>query len=220
MCKRKSLRQGSHTMGKAGAMCKRSGYRMNDNRVTNDITVRANGPRMTCRARPRVLCAAATPSPRSDWSMRWLACCQRNSAYRTRYGVRRANATRPAPLRRPWPQAATPNGDAPAEPCLAWAAQGKRQSGPDRDPLFPSCANTARPAPGWNPRWCGGQFCTLTPVHHLRGAAQDRELSAKGGQISAPSETRAAPRLVHALVRWRSQAMMLAEIIDHFLNQV
>jgi hypothetical protein len=43
--------------------------------------------------------------------------------------------------------------------------------------------------------------CHLTPAHHLRGAAQNRELSAKVGHISAQSGTVAAPRLLHALVR-------------------
>ena len=43
----------------------------------------------------------------------------------------------------------------------------------------------------------------LTPAHHLRGAAQNKDLSAKVGQTSALSKALAAPRLVHALVRRR-----------------
>ncbi len=41
----------------------------------------------------------------------------------------------------------------------------------------------------------------LTPAHHLRGAAQNREPSAKVGQWPAFSKALAAPRQVHALVR-------------------
>ncbi len=46
-----------------------------------------------------------------------------------------------------------------------------------------------------------GHLWRLTPAHHLRGAAQNRDLSAKVGQIPARGKSVAAPRLVHALVR-------------------
>ncbi len=44
------------------------------------------------------------------------------------------------------------------------------------------------------------EFRELTPAHHLRGAEQNRDLSAKVGRFSALSKPTAAPRLVHALV--------------------
>jgi hypothetical protein len=43
----------------------------------------------------------------------------------------------------------------------------------------------------------------LTPAHHLRGAAQNKQPSGKLGPFPVPSKALAAPRLVHALVRWR-----------------
>jgi hypothetical protein len=82
------------------------------------------------------------------------------------------------------PEAATANGDAPAAPIPAWAAPGQSKSGPNRDPLFPISVNTARPAPGRIPNSLGAKFCTLTPAHHLRGAAKNTYLSAKVSYVS------------------------------------
>jgi hypothetical protein len=48
----------------------------------------------------------------------------------------------------------------------------------------------------------------LTPAHHLRGAAQNRALSAKLVKISVQSKVVAAPRLVHALVSPRREYVL------------
>ena len=148
--------------------------------------------------------------------MRLLAGCPPHFSLETRYGVRRESATCPTPLSRTCPQVATANADAPAEPSSPWAAPGQRKGGRQGDPLLTPPTNITRPAPGRIPSCLACEFCTLTPAHHLRGAAQNRELSAKVGQISAQSKAVAAPRLVHALVRRHSDdATHLESLAGH-----
>ncbi len=77
-------------------------------------------------------------------------------------------------------------------------------------------ANTAASPKGRSPSPRGSHTATgfrlLTPAHHLRGAAQNGRLSAKMEPLSAPSRAVAAPRLVHALVRWQTVRMTMAAI--------
>jgi len=108
--------------------------------------------------------------------MRLLAGCPPRFSRETRYGVRRESATCQTPRSRTCPHAATANGAAPAGPSSPWAAPGQSKGGPDRDPLLTPLTKTTQPVPDWILPLLAREFCTLTPAHHLRGAAQNREL--------------------------------------------
>jgi hypothetical protein len=93
-----------------------------------------------------------------------------------------------------------PTGAAPGEPHCACESRGGRETAHlHRDQAHQSVSLCpTSPGKRYGLSWLAAS--TLTPAHHLRGAAKNTELSAKLGQVSALSKRVAAPRLVHALV--------------------